>query len=802
MSVNSGTTRYFSTWTGRLTAVGLAMAAIAASGNQPARAFGGGAANGGGAASAGSTETAATGSGATATAAAKPRHSTEFKREPLLFSADDLNYDNRLNIVIARGHVEISQNGRTVFADVVSYNQNTDSVIASGHVTLVEPSGDNVSGDYVTLSNDLHDGFIKDIRILMADRSRAAANSGRRVNGTWTELRRGVYSPCDVCAKDPNKPPTWQLKAERIDHDQTTKTVIYHDAWMEIGGVPVIYTPYLSHPDPSVKRHSGFLVPTIGSSSQLGFKTSVPYFWDIAPDKDLLFSPMVTTKTGLVLAGRYRQRFGNGEISTFASVTDAYNGYGVPGAPTGRDQIRGDIATKGLFDLSDQFRAGFDINRATDQTYTRIYNLDTWNSFLVSKAFLEDFDGRNYGSVTAFSFQALRQGITDRTQPYVLPAAQYTWYGRPNDFGGQFTSTADLLDVVRQTGPSSQRLSVGSRYDQPFVSPDGEVFKGIVALRGDSYYVARVPVPVPTGTGTYTGATGRVYPQLGLEWRYPFARYGSGSSWVIEPKAAVYAAPPGGNSQKIANNDSQAFNYSDADLFVPDRLYGYDEVDSGQHTDYAMRAAWYGRNGPHGEALFGQSYRFQHNTPFQPGTGLDSRRSDYVGHITFSPSRFLDLGWHFRLARSNFNVRNQQFAATFGPRRLRMSLTYISLSSDPRDAQAALRQIGGGLTYQFTDYWTFNMSTVRNLGDSIQASGIQPGVTPYYAVFNNPLTLTTLNSSLANRVAISYTDECMSFITSFIQTGTRDRDIKPDNAVLFQLVFKNLGGVELPSGHL
>lgn len=779
MSVKSGK-RYFSTRAGRLTAVGLAMAALAATDNPAAQADG----------------TAAT------PGASKPDRSDAFKRAPLLFNADDLNYDNRLNIVVARGHVEISQNGRTVFADVVSYNQNTDSVIASGHVTLVDPNGDNVSGNYVELTSDLHDGFIKDIRILMSDRSRAAANSGRRVNGTWTELRRGVYSPCDLCVKDPTKPPTWQLKAERIEHDQTTKTIVYHDAWMEIGGIPVIYTPYLSHPDPSVKRRSGFLAPTMENSGQLGFHASIPYFWDIAPDKDLLFSPILSTKTGLVLAGRYRERFGNGAISTFLSVTDAFDGYGVAGAPTGRNQIRGNIATKGLFDLSDNFRAGFDINRATDQTYTRIYNLDTWNSFLVSKAFLEDFDGRNYGAVTAYSFQALRQGITDRTQPYVLPAADYTWYGRPNDFGGQFTSTVDVLDILRETGTSAQRLSVGSRYDQPWIAPDGQAFKGIVAVRGDGYNVARVPVPAAGSIGTYSGATGRVYPQLGLEWRYPFARYGRGSSWVIEPKAAIYAAPPGGNSQKIANNDSQAFNYSDADLFVPDRLYGYDEVDSGQRTDYAMRAAWYGSNGPHGEALFGQSYRFQHDTPFQPGTGLDSRRSDYVGRVTFSPSRFLDLGYHFRLARSNFNVRNQQFSATFGPRRLRASLTYISLSSNPRDAQAALRQIGGGVTYQFTDYWTFSMSTVRNLGDSVQASGIQPGVTPYYAIYNNPLSLTALNSSLANRVAISYTDECMSFITSFVQTGTRDRDIKPDNAVLFQLVFKNLGGIELPSGHL
>ena len=192
------------------------MAALGAIDNQPAQADGDG----------------------VGVAPAKPKthHKDLYKREPLLFSAQDLNYDNRLNIVIARGHVEISQAGRTVFADVISYNQNTDSVIASGHVTLVEPSGDNISGNYVELTNDLHDGFIKDIRILMADRSRAAANYGRRTNGNWTELRQAIYSPCDVCVKDPAEAPTWQLKAERIDHDQ-------HRNWGDTGHVYPLSLP-------------------------------------------------------------------------------------------------------------------------------------------------------------------------------------------------------------------------------------------------------------------------------------------------------------------------------------------------------------------------------------------------------------------------------------------------------------------------------------------------------------------------------------------------------------------------------
>src|SRR3546814_10700085 len=85
-----------------------------------------------------------------------------------------------------------------------------------------------------------------------------AAASGTRSGGNRTEFNKGVFSPCELCRDDPTRPPLWQLKANEVIHDQETHDVIYHDAWMEFFGIPVFYTPYLQHPDPTVDRRSGF----------------------------------------------------------------------------------------------------------------------------------------------------------------------------------------------------------------------------------------------------------------------------------------------------------------------------------------------------------------------------------------------------------------------------------------------------------------------------------------------------------------------------------------------------------------
>src|SRR5438105_5615988 len=239
---------------------------------------------------------------------------------PIVFRADEVEYDQQLALVVARGHVEISQSGRVLLADTVSYNQRTDTMTASGHVSFMQPTGEIVFADFMELRDSMSESFAKDVRMLLADRSRLAANTGRRTNANRTELRRGVYSPCDLCREDPSAPPAWQLKAREINHDKELQLVEFKDATMEIDGWPILYTPYISAPDPSVKRASGFLIPSAGGSNTLGANVTIPYYWVLGPDKDLTLTPRFMSKAGVLVAGDYREKFSNGEIEATASV--------------------------------------------------------------------------------------------------------------------------------------------------------------------------------------------------------------------------------------------------------------------------------------------------------------------------------------------------------------------------------------------------------------------------------------------------------------------------------------------------
>ena len=99
------------------------------------------------------------------------------------------------------------------------------------------------------------------------------------MNAFQIVLWNGVYSPCEVCKKQPNSVPLWQLRANKIIHDKEEKEIVYHNAFMDFWGVPIFYTPYFFHPDATVKRKTGLLTPFFGQSTDLGTIFSQPVFF-------------------------------------------------------------------------------------------------------------------------------------------------------------------------------------------------------------------------------------------------------------------------------------------------------------------------------------------------------------------------------------------------------------------------------------------------------------------------------------------------------------------------------------------
>ncbi|MBV9251941.1 MAG: LPS-assembly protein LptD, partial [Acetobacteraceae bacterium] len=391
------------------------------------------------------------------------------RNEPVTFAADQVEYDRENALVIARGHVEAWQNDHVLRADEITFDRNTGTAAAKGNVVLLEPDGEVMFADYAEMTQNMREGVLKDMRALLAQNGKLAANGARRTAGELNELSRVVYSACDLCKDNPSRAPLWQIRAFSAVQDLEHKRIEYEDAVLQMYGVPVAYFPYLSAPDPSVKRASGLLMPLVGTSSHLGAFIGIPYFWAINGESDATFTPILTSRAGPQLAGEYRHRFNSGFVTLNGSA-----GY-LNGSPQGY------MDAKGQFSYNDTWRMGFDVNRVSSNDYVRAIHIgDIYQgqpNVLVSQLYAEGFGQGAYSRLDSRFYQGLLGNVATSTLPLVLPRYTYSYFGTPDRWGGRLSLEANAFNVYRTAGTRTQRGALTVNWERPFEGAVGDLWK-------------------------------------------------------------------------------------------------------------------------------------------------------------------------------------------------------------------------------------------------------------------------------------------------------------------------------------
>ena len=669
--------------------------------------------------------------------------------------------------------VKVISDPRILYADIVVYNRRQDLLSASGNVTLMEPTGEVVFAEFMDLSGDIKNGVIQNLRAVLSDKSLIASSGGRRTNGTRLEMSQVVYSPCRLCEEDPSRPPLWQIKAVKVVHDKNRQTIEYSDAWLEVAGVPVLYTPYLSHPDPTVKRRSGFLAPVFGGSTTLGSAIATPYFFNIAPNADATLTPLFTRKQGMVIAGEYRHLFTEGEFMAKGSITKSTSeSEQTYSTENGTHGFRGHIATKGRFDLDETWRWGFDVNRASDETYTSRFKFSQDNTLpevrnsLASQGFIEGFRKRNYMYVNATGFQSLQDSTGDQTTPIIFPYMEYAHESDPDRFGGQTKLDVNVVSLSRSQGSDTRRMSVESGWQLPYTSPFGDSYTLSTSLRGDLYHVSDL---TKDNGDEYTGLSYRVRPQLALDWRYPFVREEgkNGSVYqLFEPIASAVVSPYGGNPDTIPDEDSLNFEFDDTNLFSTNRFSGLDRVEGGPRINYGFKWGVFGRNGGNTTLLIGQSYRYKADDTFSLNSGLEDNFSDVVGRLHASPGSFLTLNYRTRIDKDSLDFKRNELSVSVGTPALSLGTNYTFIDTQKGSEFPGREELASSLSSRLNRYWRGSIRATRDMAANEFRSG---------------------------NLDLTYEDECFLFTSGFSRTFFVDRDLRPENSVVFRIVFKTLG---------
>ncbi len=675
------------------------------------------------------------------------------REQPVALVADKVTYDNASGLLVAEGSVEVYYGERTLTARRIVYDSRNDRISAEGEITIRNPDGATLVADFADLDANLRDGLVRGARASLDEHARFAALEARRVDNRFNVLSRAVFSPCAVCPEDPI--PLWRIRARRIVHDEQEKIIHYEDATFDVLGVPVAYTPYFSHPDPTLGRSSGFLMPEYLQSTTFGLAVKTPYYWVIDDKSDATIKPFVTTGDGLIMEGEYRRAFRNGALRLSGSA--AYDDY------DGEDRMRGHIFAQSLFDLGGGFETGFNIARASDDAYLRRYEF-TEDDRLTSEMFLHQGDSQGYGELSFVHFQSLRDDEPSGQIPTALPTFEVRRDWDEDILGGVFGIETAGYALNRTAGQDTMHLSLGADWEKEYVHSTGLTFGAAAEARMDWWRVF--------DASTDDTDPVRFGPQAMVEARYPLVRrdapgglFGFGVTHVIEPIAQAVVAPYIDDTPGLPDEDSQITEFDETNLFTMRRHSGWDGFEEGPRLNLGLRYSALTDDGSSFSTSFGRVFRTREIDSFAGGEGLNKRDSDFVGAWTLFLPGTLKLSNRVRVA-DDFELRRNEFYISTDWSDLQLNGYYIYLAADevtPEDRQ----ETAASARYALTPNWFIGGDARRDL---------------------------ETNSWVRVSGNIAYRDECVDLEFYGGRRFTRSQDVPPSTFFGVRVRLWALGG--------
>jgi len=697
------------------------------------------------------------------------------------FSSDQLTYDQNVDIVTASGEVRMNREGYNLRADTVTWNRITGEVRAVGGVRVVSPEGDVAYSDSAILQDNLRDGVIENLLLVLADGGRLAAVEARRENGLTT-LSRAAYTPCAVVGSDGcPKDPTWQINAVQVVHDPVRHRITYRGATLNLFGQPIIGLPGLSHPDGSQGGGSGVLVPEIQFDRINGLELNVPYYLRLAPNRDVTITPHVYTEVAPMVDVAYRQLTARGAFQLHGYLTYSSRLGIVPDPAPVLDPdrgIRGYIEGNGRWQLTPTWSVTAAGRYATDRTFLRRYDIsrdDRLRSFVEA----ERIGTNSYISIAGWAFQGLRVTDVDGQQPIALPAIDARWRLPDPWLGGGFQLQVNSLSILRPEGQDTQRAFASAEWNRRMITPLGQELTLTAFARGDLYHANDTLL---TDNALYRGTegwNGRMIGAIAADLKWPLIGTFFGGTQRLTPRVQFVASPETDNID-IPNEDARAVDLEDSNLFALNRFPGYDRWEDGARITYG--ADWaFDLPGVSVRTNVGQSYRLSTQaTILPPGTGLSDRFSDFVGRTNLRVGRRINFVHRFRLDKDSLAIRRNEIDATVGGRQTYATVGYLRLNRNVDPLIEDLRdreEVRFGGRVQFARYWSIFGSAVIDLTSRRE----------------DPLSQSDGFDPVRHRIGILYSDECLELGVTWRRDYETTGDARRGNTFLIRVALRNLG---------
>ncbi|MCL2369138.1 MAG: LPS assembly protein LptD [Alphaproteobacteria bacterium] len=595
----------------------------------------------------------------------------------------------------------------SITADTIVFDRRAQSVHTDGR-TIIETDGTRMTLLDAYLTERGWTAGSRHGEILLGTRTLIEGSDIAKV-GPTTTASRGLYTACHIC---PDSRHAWEFTASRIRHEADDQMIHLHNTVLWVYGVPVLWLPYISYPDPSVRFKSGLLMPTTNTTANMGYQINVPLYLNFSNYHDATITFGYLTDENPIWLFEHRLNAERSSFRTTGSFTR--NTYGVH---------RWHIFNNNYVELGENARANIFINRTSDNTFLQQYSFYDAQPFLDTGARIELFGESGYIVASGHTFQELRSNRTHGNQTTqsgdIFPHVRGTFQTLPIFNDTFITFNGDIIGMYNRNENSNvQRMVAESGIVSPWTIWGGNRITLSANARYDLYYFHQAEPFM--GAGQITGAKTRFLPSAFIEWSLPLINTQS-PNWihVIEPRAR-FTVVRVLEEPAFANIDSTGAVLSDATLFSANRIPGLDLWMDGDFLDYGLSWTAMGNNGLTISTFVGQTYIFTQDTEFNINSGFHAGASDIVARASIDYKDWFTINNRARWDSQSFAVRHFESFARLGTRHFIEAgyIMAVQLADEQFIEDSRAHEIAGGFGVHLNQHWHARARTTYNITDN------------------------------------------------------------------------------------
>ena len=561
-----------------------------------------------------------------------------------------------------------------------------------------------------------------------------------------TIVKKGVFT---TCKKQKDKCPPWQFKAAEIKHNKNKKTIYYKNAWLEIYDKPIVYFPKFFHPDPTVNRQSGFLIPTIKSSSSHGDSISVPYFQVISDNKDITFSPQFFGNNEALFQNEFRQENKNSShISDFSLKKKA-------GAS--KSHFFSNTISNLNFINFDSSELEVNVETTSNNTYLKSHNIKTeitnnsslLNSFLSLKANKEDL----FLEARVESFEDLTKEKSSDKYEYLFPSLELS-----KSFNNNLNLTSTAYNKNYDTNIFEKVLTNNLKYSSnPKISSKGIINKFSLLFKN-------VTTDGDNSQKYESDLRSHNYSSLMYDISYPMKKSGNKYDNFITGKASFMYSP---NKNRNVQNLDRRINIKN--IYSQDRLGLSDSVEGGQSITLGGEYSLTNKNN---RSLLKTSvasvFRDKSDESLPTKSTINNKGSDLIGSLLFEPSNNLKLDYNFSLDNDLSSTNYNLLKADFTVNKFVTSFEYLQ----ENDEVGSESYFSNNMKLGLTNSSSLKYMTRRNR---------KTDLTEYY------------------NLIYEYKNDCLTAAIQYNKNYYSDKDLKPTEEIFLSISIVPFTTINSPS---